>query len=70
VKTARTNVYRDGAVWCHATWIDGDFDSADPLDIADNADSGVALEAARAMLAGRVATHDVSLVADITTGVV
>ena len=48
---ARTNVYRHGTVWCHATWIDGEFDASDPLDIPDSVGTIDAIAAAAAMYA-------------------
>lgn len=65
MKTAKTNVYCDGDVWCHATWIDGEFDSSDTLGIPDDATEADAMDAARAMLAGRVEQHDVNRVEDV-----
>ena len=65
MKTAKTNVYRDGDVWCHATWIDGDFDSSDPLGIPDDATEAEAMDAAREMLSGRVEQHDTNRVEDV-----
>ena len=55
MKFAKTNVYRDGDVWCHATWIDEEFDCSDPLGIPDDATEAEAMDAARAMLSGHVA---------------
>lgn len=65
MNNATTNVYRDGEVWCHATWIDGEFDSSDPLDVPDEATEAEAMQAAREMLAGRVREHDVNRVSDV-----
>lgn len=63
-KTAKTNVFRDGSVWCQATWIDGEFDTSDPIGIADGATEAEAMDAARASLADRYVVH-VSRVDDI-----
>lgn len=46
---AKTNVYRHGTVWCHATWIDGEFDCSGPLDIADSESTSDAIAAAKMM---------------------
>lgn len=62
---AFTNVYRDKTVWCHATWIDGEFDCSDPLEIADEATEDEAIDAAKAMLVGRVDEHEINRVEDV-----
>lgn len=53
MNTAKTNIFRDGGVWCQATWIDGEFDSSDPMGINDDATAAEAMEAAKASLADR-----------------
>ncbi len=64
MKSATTNVYMDGDIWCHATWIDGEFDCSDPLDVPEDAVEADAFAAAEAMLAGRVESHEIKRVAD------
>ena len=65
MKFAKINVYRDGDVWCHATWIDEEFDCSDPLGIPDDATEAEAMDAARAMLSGRVKRHEVNRIDDV-----
>jgi hypothetical protein len=45
----KTNIYRDGTVWCHASWIDGEYDCSDPLGIDDSATELDAVERACAL---------------------
>lgn len=48
----KINVYRhvtQGGSWCFATWIDGEYDTSDALDVDDNASEAEALECARLM---------------------
>lgn len=33
---AKVNVFRDGDVWCASVWIDGEFDSSDPINGVDD----------------------------------
>ena len=37
--TATTNIYRSNGEWCHATWIDGEFDCSDSLDATTEAEA-------------------------------
>jgi hypothetical protein len=52
-KKAKVNVFRDGTVWCQATWIDGEFDASGPMGIDDGVGEEEAMETARASLARR-----------------
>jgi len=62
--TAKTNIYKDGGVWCHATWIDNEFDASDPLGIDDGATDYEAANAARSLLGGGI-DHVVNRIDDI-----
>jgi hypothetical protein len=33
--SVKSNIYLSGEVWCHATWIDGEYDGSDPMDAED-----------------------------------
>ena len=61
-----TNLYRDGKAWCHATWVDGDFDSSDPLDVLDSATEAEAEEAVRQAYS-HASSHVVRRVDDVDT---
>jgi hypothetical protein len=42
---ATVNVFLDGDVWCAAVWIEGEFDSSDPIDgIGEDATESQAMQ--------------------------
>lgn len=54
MKFSKTNIYLDQGTWCHATWIDGDYDCSGELGISDDASEEEAIAAAESLLSNCV----------------
>lgn len=46
---AKINIYKSKGEWCHATWIDGEFDSSEPIGIDPSATEEEAKKAVKTM---------------------
>jgi len=65
--TIKINVYRDGAEWFAARWINDEYDGCDSLGIDNSAPDDRAIEAATNMLLNVQGERTVTRVDDIDT---